>query len=272
MARTTIVSSWMALGGLATRHRALAWEMVKREVTERFAGHWLGAVWAVGHPLILMAVYVFIFTVIFEVRFPETAGGDYTVFILSGLVPWLAFQDGLNRSTQAIVGHASLVKQVVFPLEILPIKMVVAPVVNQLVGWVVLGGYLAWSSGQLPATFVLLPVLLAFQLIAASGVGFLLAAITVYFRDLKEVVQVATFVALWLTPVFYRTDMAPEALRPLFYANPLSYFIWCYQDACFAGRITEPLAWAVFPIGSVLIFLLGYSVFRRLRAGFGNLV
>ena len=104
------------------------------------------------------------------------------------------------------------------------------------------------------------------------GMAFLLSAAGAYFRDLKDFVQVFTIVNLYLMPVFYLPMWVPALFKPVLYINPFSYMIWCYQDVLYYGNIEHPWAWTVFAIGSVLVFLTGYYLFRRLKVVFGDVL
>jgi lipopolysaccharide transport system permease protein len=114
------------------------------------------------------------------------------------------------------------------------------------------------------------PVLLVIQLGQMFGLALLLSAIGVYLRDLKDLVQVAMLLSMYLLPVFYLPSMVPALLRPLLYVNPFSYLIWCYQDAFYFGRFEHPWAWLVASVLSVTWFIAGWVVFARLKPMFGN--
>jgi lipopolysaccharide transport system permease protein len=267
-------SAFRELVALLTRHRQLTWEMTRREVRDRYAGQVLGAFWAVGHPLVLMGIYVFVFAYVFQVRIGGTRELplDYTTYLLCGLVPWMSFQEAIAKATTAIVGSANLVKQVVFPIEVLPVKGVLASFATQLVATGAMIGYVLWSHHSLPWTYLLLPVLFFFQGLAMIGVAYLLSSVGAYFRDLKDFVQVFCVAGMYIMPIFYLPQMVPEVFRPLLYLNPFSYMAWCYQDACYFGRFQHLWAWPVFLIGSTATFYLGYRVFRKLKICFGSVL
>jgi len=258
--------------GLLTRHRQLTWEMTRREIADRYAGQMLGAFWAVAHPLALMAIYVFVFAFVFRVRIGGTADLplDYTTYILSGLIPWMAFQESMSKGATVILGNANLVKQVVFPIEVLPVKTVIASFSTQTVATAFLAVYVLSRHGSLPWTYALLPTLFVVQALAMIGVAYVFASVSVYFRDLKDVVQVFCVAGMYVMPIFYLPDMVPAVFRPILYLNPFSYLAWCYQDVCYFGRAEHPWAWPVFLAGSLATFGFGYRVFRRLKVSFGS--
>lgn len=259
---------------LLTHHKQLTWEMTKREITDRYAGQVLGTMWAVGHPLVLMGIYVFIFAVVLKVKVGGTREMplDYSTYLLAGLIPWMAFAESMSKNAVIIISNANLVKQVIFPIEVLPVKSVLSCLVTQVVSTVILILYVLISHGSLPWTYILLPVLFLFQLLAMIGVGYLLSSVGAYFRDIKDIVQVFCVAGMYMMPVFFLPQWVPPVLRPILYFNPFSYFAWCYQDACYYGRFEHPWAWLVFIVMSLVIFSSGYQVFRKLKTMFGNVL
>lgn len=259
---------------LLIRNRHLTVEMARREISDRYSGQVFGVLWAFGHPLFLMVLYVFIFAFVFKTKL----GGsyemplDYTTYILAGLVPWLAFQDSLIKTCSSITGNVGLVKQIIFPLEILPCKGVLASLVPQLVSMFVLIGYVVLTQNQIFYTCLLLPVVVFIQILTMLGVGFFLSAVGAYFKDMKDLVQLFALVSMYLMPVFYLPDMVPRYFKPVLYANPFSHLIWCYQDLIYFGRFAHPVSWVIAPLFGFLVFIFGYRVFRKLKTNFGNVV
>lgn len=273
-----ISANWQAYTGYVrflARHRQLTWEMAKLELTERYAGHVFGALWAVLHPLVIIGVYLFIFGVVYKMRMdsPGATGiGDFSLYILSGLIPWMTFSEVLAKSTSAITGNANLVKQVIFPIEILPAKSVLASFITQLFLVSALLIYAMAAFHVVPATWILIPVLLLFQFMGMLGLALILSSVGAYFRDIKEVVQVFCLVNVYLMPVVYLPQWVPWYFAPLLYLNPFSYQTWCYQDVIFYGRIAHPWAWPPFIILNVTALALGYRFFRKLKCYFGNVL
>ena len=252
---------------LLTKHRELTLAMAKRELSDRYVGQALGMLWVVGHPLFLTALYIFVFSVVFKTRMGGTVEMplDYTTYVLSGLVAWLAFSESMSKSCVAITSNASLVKQVVFPLEILPVKTVLASMVTMLVSLVVLVVYVLVTHGSLPVTYALLPLVVAMQLMLMIGTAYILSSVGAYFRDLKDFVQMFASAGIFLLPVVYLPGWVPPLFKPIIYLNPLSYLIWCYQDILYFGRFEHPWAWLVTPLVSLGTFLVGYRLFRKLK-------
>lgn len=259
---------------LLTTYKTLTWEMAKREITDRYRGQLFGLFWAVIHPLVLIGVYIFVFVIVFKIKIGGTREMplDYTTYLLSGLIPWMAVQESMAKASTVITSNASLVKQVVFPIEILPIKSVLASIITQGIFFAILIVYVLATHSALPATYALLPLLVFVQIIGMAGVSYILAAIGTYFRDIKDVVQVFIVVGIYIMPIFYLPEQVPELFRVILYLNPFSYMIWCYQDALYFGKFIHPWAWVVYIVFSHIVFAIGYRLFGRLKVMFGNVL
>jgi lipopolysaccharide transport system permease protein len=252
----------------------LIYELTKRELLDRYTGQVFGMLWTIGHPLIMIVIYVFIFGFVFRMRI----GGslelplDYTSYMLAGVIPWLTFSEVIGKSSTVIITNSNVVKQVVFPIEVLPIKSVLASLVTELVLLFLLATYTLIANQTLPWTYAILPILILFQTLAMIGLTYLFSAIGPYFRDLKDFVQIFLSVAFFTLPILYLPAAVPKAIRPLLFANPLSYMIWCFQDVLYFGTFRHPWAWLVFICSSLLLFIFGYRTFRKLKVMFGNVL
>lgn len=252
------------------RRRELILELVRRELRDRHTGQVLGVLWAYGHPLILMLLYTVLFAYVFPARFGSGAQvADYSVNVFAGIMSWLAFQDILGRASTIMLGHGSLVKQIVFPTEVLPIKTALASAIPYSVGLVFVLFYAAWHETLTAFAAMLIPIILL-QILAMAGLAFFLSAIGVFFRDLRDIVTVFCTINLFAQPILYNPFATPRVLRAIFYANPFSYAVWCWQDALFYGMFRHPLAWVLFPLGSLATLAVGFVVFERSRHHFGD--
>jgi len=266
----------MAYIALIHRHRSLLWELLKREFGERYAGSALGGLWLLAHQLFLVILYVIVFAFVFPSRIDLSAAmpRDYVTFILAGLVPWLAVAETVSRSPGVLVGNANLVKQVVFPIDLLPARTAIAAMTSQVVALVLLLAWMVLRGHGIPATALLVPVLLGFELVLLTGVAMLLGSLAVYLRDVKEFAQLFVTAGLFMVPVLYLPEWLGgrfgEIVRVLLHFNPFSYLVWCSQDALYFGRIEHPVAWVVLPLLAIGSFALGRLVFERLRVGFGE--
>lgn len=259
---------------LLTKHRQLTFEMVKRELKDRYVGKVFGFFWAIGHPIVIMSIYVFIFAFVFKAKVGGTREMplDFTIYLLAGLIPWLTTMDAMSKGTTVITSNASLVRQVVFPLEILPVKTVLASFSTQIIMFVFLSIYIFIRYGGFHLIFLMIIVLFFFQLLFLIGINYVLSAVGAYFRDLRDFIQVFCVVGIYIMPIFYLPESVPGLFKPILYINPFSYMIWCYQDVIYFGRFEHPYAWGIFIIESTVVFYLGYRVFRKFKTTFGNVL
>jgi len=261
--------------GLASvwHHLGLCLELTRRDLGSQFAGQAIGRLWIVAHPLIMFGVYILLFTVVLRVNIEASLDmpRDYSTYILCGLAPWLATQQALARAPTALASQANLVKQVVFPIEVLPVGVVTAAGVPLVTGLVVILARLL-LRGDVPATLALLPLAIALHGAFLLGIAYALAIITPFFRDIKDIVAAFTLIGVYLIPAFYLPQWVPEALRPWLYLNPFSYFIWIYQDCLYFGAVRHPEAWGVAALLALLGLALGMRVFRKVKPYVANVL
>jgi len=253
------------------KNRRLLFEMAKRDISDRYAGQLLGPIWAILHPVTTILIFIFIFAVVFRVKVDDSLNipGDHTLYIISGLIPWLVVADILGRSTFAVLGQASLVKQVVFPVEILPTKIVIASLPTFLIGFIGLLIY-ALIVGRFSPALLLFPVAGIPLYLFLFGVGFALSSIGIFLRDIKEFVQIYAMIGLYIAPIFYFMDWVPEKLRLLLYANPITFYIETFHDVAYYGEIRSLSIWVIATIIGLLSLWIGAAIFAKLKPHFGS--
>jgi lipopolysaccharide transport system permease protein len=261
------------LASVAGRNRELVLELARREVLDRYAGTTLGSLWALLTPLLTMAIYVALFGFVFPTRF----GGDGSpwlgaALILSGLVPWIAVADCASRAPGTLLAHRALVRQVVFPVEVLPAKAALASLVPQVVGTVV-GLAIALATAGPSPMLALLPALWLVQGALMLGLMLLLSSLGVWLRDLREIVGFLCNVGLYVAPILLLPqviDGLPRAAQLLVAANPFSHMVWCFHDAVVHQRFAHPWSWLVFPATAAVALALGARLFARLKPAMGE--
>jgi lipopolysaccharide transport system permease protein len=260
------------------RHRALAYVLVAREMKARYRGSVLGFFWSLLNPLLMLAVYAFVFAVIFPGRSPSTS--PYALFLFSGLLPWNWLSSALTDAASSLTTHGALLRKILFPAEVLPIVAVVAQGLHfvfalpVLLAGLVLGAFgvfgrpipLGWPLVQIVPLFFL-------QGVFVAGIGLLLAALTVHFRDVKDLL--ATALSLWFfaTPVLYTlSDIRQERVRALLMLNPAAPLFDAWREALFSCRWIEPSRWGLLALLAGISFFLGYALFDRLRDSYPEAV
>ena len=270
----SVVNDWRWIFSSLVKNRRLLMEMARRDVSDRYAGNILGMAWAVVHPLALILIFVFIFSVVFKVK-AQIIGGvpaDHTAYMLGGLIPWLVAADVLSRGPAIITNHAALVKQVVFPIEVLPVKVVLASLPTFMIGTAGLLAYMLFKYGDLSPAFLLYPAAAAFLYVFLVGAAFALSAAGVFLRDVRDFIQLFVLVGLYAAPIFYYVDWLPEAVRPYLYINPFTTFVECFHDAAYYGGIRSYGLWLGAMAWSVGSLLIGVTLFHRSKHQFGSFV
>ena len=256
------------------RNGALVREMVLRDIKSGHAGHGLGSVWVFVQPVVVVATYMLIFGFVIGSRMAVTSSfpGDYTSYVLVGLTPWLLMSNALGRATNAFSGNANLVKQVVFPIETLPIATVAACFVIYVPTFALMLAYKIVFGGGVGWLVLALPVVLGLHALLCVGLTLVLSVVTPFMRDIRELVTIYLSVSMYFTPAIYLPEWVPGPLRPLLFLNPFSYVVWVYQDALFFGQIRHGFSWVVLAMMAITIFLAGLSIFRRVKPYLGNVL
>src|SRR5919109_1481350 len=212
---------WQPLWQLPSR-ADLILSFAKRELLGRYKGSALGIAGAVLTPVVMIAIFTFIFAGIFGARFgADQSHWDYALYLFCGLLPWSMFQESVQQSANTIVVHSNLVKRVVFPLEALPAAQVFAALGNQLFATVALLIASIVIRQQLELTALWLPVLLIPQLLFALGAAWLVASLGVFLRDIAQGVTLLLMAWMYLTPIIYPESIVPERFRAFININPI---------------------------------------------------
>ena len=251
-------------------HRALLRQMVFRDVTARFVGTSLGAVWNLIQPFILLCLYTFVFGVIYRVRF-QVEGVGFVPFLFCGLWPWLAFQDACLRSVTVIVENAQLMKRVQFPSELLVVSAIVSSFVSHAVGFgLMLLGVGVWQGGVSPLALGLLAVPFSLQVLLAVALGLLLSPANVFLRDVLPLVTALFTVWFFLSPVLYSLQMVPSVLQPVLAWNPLAPILDLYRALILTPEQVA-WSWVLYPLILSLVLLgLAQRVFAGCKGYFAD--
>lgn len=246
-------------------------EMVIRDIRARYAGSSLGILWAFAQPLLWMALYTAVFGLI--LRAPLEQGfANFPEFLMAGLLPWMAFHEGVSRSATALTDNASMVKKTVFPLETLVLSVVLAAVVNEIIALSIYAVFVG-LLGHLSAPWLLLvvPTILA-QVLLTFGLGCLAATLTTFVRDTAHVLGIGLTVVFYATPIVYPASLVPPSFRSILRANPLTHLTEWYRNAFTLH--TAPHATSVLFVAAcaVVSAFLGLALFHRARPHFADVI
>ena len=247
-------------------YRALIQSLVARDLKARYRGSVLGFFWSFVNPLLLLSIYTFVFTQVLET--PRGDRQPYALFIFVGLLPWTWFASSLLESSMVLIAGGNLIRKVLFPAEVLPVVTVFATFVHFCLGLLIVAGAIAYFPEVALSWRALawLPVVVAIQLMFTLGLALLLSALTVHFRDLRDLVANLLTLWFWATPIIYPIDVVSERWRPLLELNPFTHLAVAYQHILFAGEpFTDWPQLMTLAAAGFAVLVAGYLVFDRLR-------
>lgn len=250
-------------------------QMTKRDVIGRYKGSVMGILWSFLNPLFMLAVYTFVFSVVFKARWGNSATeskGDFAIILFAGMIVHGLFAEALNRAPSLILGNANYVKKVIFPLEILPIVAVGAALFHGLISLLVLTAAILVLGKPLHWTILITPLVLLPLLIFTLGLTWFIASVGVYLRDVGQTVGIITTIMLFLSPVFFPVSALPENMQPMMMANPLTFIIEQIRQVLIWGNTPDWPGLAFYLLVSCLVAWLGYAWFQKTRRGFADVL
>ncbi len=264
---------WRPAIDLFSEHRGLIRSMVRRDLTTRYKGSVMGWAWAFVTPAVQIVIFTLIFSGIFDAKFGKESGPlGFAVYLFCGLLPWIAFSEGVQRGTTVLVENVNLVKRVVFPIEALPVNVALSAIIQQLIGTLVLIAAALLLMGELHPTGLLLPLLLVPQFLATLGLGWLMASLGVFIRDTPQFTQLFLMSWLYLTPIFYPENIISEKYRWLVNLNPMAPLIRSYRHILLEGRMPDWTGIAVTLVFALVCFVFGYWWFERTKKAFADVL
>lgn len=258
------------------RQRDLIARLTAQEVAQRYRGSFLGVVWSFVTPILMLAVYAFVFSIVFQARWGDAGGavrtGEFALTLFAGLIPFGVFSEVVNRAPTIVLGMPSYVKKVVFPLEILPVVAVGSAVVQSLISTAILLVASALFLGRVSPYAPLVVAAYVPLVLLTVGLAWFLASLGVYVRDIGQAIGVATQVLFFLSPIFYPVSAVPEHLRFVLYANPLTMILTGFRRTLLWDAGPEWGAWLALTIGTGLVALFGYAWFMQTKKGFADVM
>lgn len=250
--------------GLLRTHGRLLARVTLNDLRQRYAGSLLGLGWAIVAPLLVLTIYAVIYLEIFRIRVATLDSREYVIYVFCGLVPYLATAEAIGQGVIAVISNKSVLNNTVFPIDLTPIKPVLAVQAVMASGMtIVLAG--AFATGNVHPTLVLLPVIWALNALWLAGINWLLSLLNVIFRDLQNLVGSVLMVMLVASPIAYTPDMVPPSLKLLLALNPFAYFVVAYQQVVMLGIWPSTPHLIILVVMSLATFALGSWFFWRTK-------
>ncbi len=246
------------------QYREMIFSLVKRDLRGRYKGSVLGFLWTFINPLLQLLVYTMVFSIIMR-----SGIKDYYMFLFVALVPWIFFSTSLTGGSSCIIAQQDMVKKIYFPREVLPIAHVTSQFINMLFCFLVIFAVLIIGRYQINFKALLcLPVVMIVEYILALGITMVVAAVTVYLRDVEYILGILTMAWQFLTPVMYGVDMVPVQLQKIFYLNPMTPIIVAYRKILYEGQVPQLSTLVSGALMGGIILVVGWMLFHCLQKHF----
>jgi ABC-type polysaccharide/polyol phosphate export permease len=253
--------------------RNLLFQMVRRDFSQRFVGSAAGWLWGVIQPLVLLVSWVFVFKTCMGLQLPADAPTrNYALHLFAGFLPWLLFQETVQRSATCLLEHENLITKTVFPAEIVPVSIFLSSLVNHLIALLLAMGAIGIWERHFSAQVLWLPVYMLLIGLLAVGIGWIVSSLHVYLRDTAQVLAVVLTFWFWFTPIFITESMIPPRWRFVLRANPLAYLVRAYRDRLLSSRPPSLREMAIVGAYAVAAFVAGGFFFRHLKRGFADVL
>ncbi len=249
--------------------------LAQRELSGAYRKTYLGFLWALLSPLLMIVLLTLVFSEIVGIRFKEVTGDsalNFGLYLYCGLIPFLAFQEALSKSINSIRSNANLVQKVILPLEVFPLTRSITILTDNVFGLGMLILVVAFLEQRVNWTILLLPLIIMLQLVFALGLCFLFAVIGTYMPDVRGLLRSFVRALFFITPIIWPVERLPENLRFLVDYNPLAFLVTAYRNLVLEGTIPDP-SWALkFSVFAVVLSAVGFMVFVRAKRNFADLI
>ncbi len=244
-------------------YRELLKTNIKKEIRGKYKGSWLGVLWTFLNPLLMLAVYAFVFPYILRVNVD-----NYTIFMIVALIPWNFFTTAIQSGTGSVVANGNILKKVYFPREIIPISITTSQLVNFLITCIIMAVFIIFSGVGFSVHALLFPLLVLIQYILILGLTFILSALTVFVRDIDHFVSVILMLGFYATPIVYQGEMLPKKFQIFLKLNPMAQLVEAYRSILYYHRLPDMTMLVVWGVGSVVLLIVGYLIFKKLEKSF----
>lgn len=253
-------------------------QMIKREVIGRYRGSFLGLFWSFINPILMLAIYTFVFSVVFETRLDQPNSAIYNdkfsfaLSLFAGLIIFNLLSECLSRAPGLILANINYVKKIIFPLEILPWVALGSALFHASVSLLVLLFLLLLIDHPIHWTLIYLPIIVLPLLLLIMGLSWLLASIGVFVRDIGQFIGLVLTILLFMSPIFYPASALPESIRDYLFLNPLTFIIEQARAVILYGQLPNWFGLTVYYLVALLIAWAGLIWFEKTRKGFADVL
>lgn len=250
-------------------YRELLLNLANREITQRYKQSILGYAWVILNPLFQLLVISFVFSKILRITGLQV---PYIIFLMVGLLPWNLFANSLNSSVNSLVANSSLITKIYFPREILVYGTILAKIVDFLFSCIVLIIFFIIFKIHLTVMILWVPLIFLIQFILTAGISLIVAAFNLFYRDIQYLLTLIILIWFYLTPIMYPVEMFPARYRFIFALNPMAVLINAYKQTILGGGMPNLMSLSIGLIISIVIFVFGFLLFKKLEGQFADYV
>lgn len=243
--------------------RSTAWVEIKK----KYAGSVLGILWMVVYPLLFLAAYAMIYGLVFKVRYPGLTTPEYVAVIFSGLIVFLGFNESIVSGIQSVTSNSGLIKNTLFPIEMIPVRTVLCSQVTQIVGSIMLLVLLLVLKRWTMLTPLII-FIMGLEILMEIGLTWILSSINVIMKDLQNIIGLLMLLIMMASPIAYPVSMIPESMRVYMVINPVYCFIIANQEILVYGAVPERYIIVGMLVWSLFFFVLGYVFFNKMKRAF----
>lgn len=252
------------------KHKKIIYSTTLHDLKSKNAGSIFGVVWLFLYPILFLAMYAFVYLMIFKIRLDVMSPYEYVMLIFCGLIPFLSFAEALGRGVNSVTSNSNLIKNTLFPIEFAPVNVVLSSQVLLFVGFIMLFIVMIFFD-KVGIAYIYLPLIVILQVMFTIGLVWILSTLNVFFRDLGQIIGLVILMLMMISPIAYTEDMIPEGMRGILYINPLYYMIMLYQKIFMFNELDIKLL-GIFSILSLLHFIIGYYFFTKLKGVFNDYI
>lgn len=260
------------------KNRELILSMTKREIQSTYQGSFLGVLWTLILPLMMLLIYTFVFSVVFQAKWASTGAaqqtprGEFALILFAGLTPFNLFSLVINRAPGLVLAVPNYVKKVIFPLEILPVIVTGSALFTSFinVGLILIGSLLVYH--YIPLSIWMLPFAYIPLLLLTLGLAWFLSSFGVFVRDVGQAIGVIVQILFFMTPIFYSADSVPPSLKIIVVLNPLSYIIDSFRRTLIWNKSIDWPMWGIITLIAFVVAVLGYAWFSATKKGFADVM
>lgn len=255
-------------------NRYLLWQLTKKDIEQRYKGSVLGMLWTIIVPVLMLVIYTFVFSEIFQAKWNVDTSDKYefALVLFCGLTAFNMVSEVMNRSSNLIACNVNYVKKVIFPLELLPVMITLSALFNCVISYIILIMAKIFLYHNISPTLYQGIIVFIPLVLLSVGIGYMLSAISVYLKDIGNVISVLVMVLMYMSPVFFPLTSVPEKYRGICMVNPMTYIIENFRNIMLYGENVDVGFWGMSVVIALIIDIVGYMIFSRTKEGFADVL